>query len=194
MGVEIHESKDFNKFKNEMRRVIRTVPKMVGITAVHLFVENFTKQGFDTGGGVNMWQKRKDEDAGRAILIGKGTGALRRSIRVLNTTQNSVVIAAGNNSDIKYAQVHNEGGKVEANATVKQHIRKVATRDTFERFKNGKNKKTKKLSTGIAFVKAHTRRISFTMPQRQYMGNSPLLDRTIRNNIIQAIKKAYENS
>lgn len=193
MGVEIHESKDFNKFKDEMRRLIRNTPKIVGITAVNLFLDNFRKQGFDTGSGVNMWAKRDPETRpGGAILI--HTGALRRSIRILDTTQNSVVIAAGNNSDIRYARIHNEGGIVTGTATVKQHIRKVASRNIYEKFKNGKNKKTKLQASGIAYVKAHVRQISFKMEQRQYMGNSPLLDRTIRQNIINGIKQAYEKA
>ena len=180
-----------------MRQIIRQVPKVVGITAVKLFDDNFKKQGFDTGGGINMWQKRKDEDTGRAILIGKGTGALRRSIRVLSATQNSVVIAAGNDSDIRYAQIHNEGGLVTGTANVKQHIRRVASRDTYAQktLKDGRVKTLKKkLASGMTYVKAHTRQISFAMPQRQYMGNSPLLDRTIRDEISIGIKKAYDKS
>ena len=61
MPVEINESKDFDKFADEMRKLIKNVPKIVGITAVGLFKANFRKQGFDTGSGITMWKSRDPE-------------------------------------------------------------------------------------------------------------------------------------
>ena len=107
------------------------------------------------------------------------------------------MIAAGNDSDIRYAQIHNEGGQIEATASVKQHVRKVASRDTYAQktLKDGRVKTLKKkISSGMTYVKAHTRQMSITIHQRQYMGNSPLLDRTVKDEIIKGIKKAYDKS
>lgn len=51
-------------------------------------------------------------DRTRATLV--QTGALRTSVRVLRTSPGEVVIG----SDLKYAQIHNDGGKLKSGATM----------------------------------------------------------------------------
>lgn len=96
---------------------------IMGVEARNHFVKSFKDQGF-TDTSLEPWEARKDEEAftgsldfrksrsgflnteegNRAILV--KSGDLKRSIKVLSKTQDSVTLG----SDLPYAQIHNEGG------------------------------------------------------------------------------------
>lgn len=93
----------------------RRAPRMVGQIAVKHFEDNFQLQGF-MDETLDPWDARKKDDgSGRAILTGKGSATLRKSIRVIEATAERVVVG----TDLPYAQVHNDGGTF----TVKAHTR-----------------------------------------------------------------------
>ena len=56
-------------------------------------------------------------------MVGKGSGRLKKSIRRIRVTQNSVTIG----TDVPYAQIHNEGGTIKKTVSVKSHRRKMNT-------------------------------------------------------------------
>lgn len=96
---------------------IDSMVNSMGVMAKNHFTANFRKQGFEDE-TVIPWQKRKRnsyrtrggktvDDTTRGILIGKGTGLLRKSIDYRKKGKWSVVINTGN---LKYAKIHNEGG------------------------------------------------------------------------------------
>ena len=108
------------------------LPKQLGNDAVNHFRNSFRQGGFEDQ-TVDMWElpKRKQftlsksgktkrftnkgfsrSDRTRATLV--QTGALRSSVRVLRTSPGEVVIG----SDLKYAQIHNDGGKLKSGATM----------------------------------------------------------------------------
>lgn len=90
------------------------VPVMVndmGQIALNHFTKSFRDQGF-TDQHLETWKPRKrlrqrDSDSGRGILIGKGTGNLRK-LRKQNIGKYKTRILA-NEAARKYARVHNEG-------------------------------------------------------------------------------------
>lgn len=90
----------------------------MGVEAQKFFTANFRKQGFDDN-GVERWKPRKVtryrtrggrvvDDTTRGILIGKGSGTLRKSIRYMKTSRFTVRIYIAGTAD-KYAHVHNYG-------------------------------------------------------------------------------------
>lgn len=58
-----------------------------------------------------------------------------------------------------YGQIHNEGGTISGTQHVKSHTRTV--------------------NANTQHVKSHTRTVNFSIPQREFMGESEVLDNTV---------------
>lgn len=140
--------------ERQFRSVMSRLPIIVGNEAVNFTLQNFRRQGF-LGATFEPWAKRKqgwrNTNRNGAILI--STGRLRRSVRILSTNQNQVVIG----TDVPYAQAHNEGSKIGVIQSVKGFARK----------------------SGVE-VKAHTRRVNQNIPRRRFIGNSPYLNAQLK--------------
>ena len=153
--------KDYQRFK-------KSLPRAIGTEAVNFAKDNFRKQGFQDV-GVKRWRKRKpgsNRNRGRAILV--DTGKLKRSIRITRITRTQVHIG----SNVEYAQVHNEGLRVSGSANVRSHRRTTRT-----------GARTR--------VRAHTRRVNFRMPKRQFIGPSKELDRRIQKYIRKSLLRVF---
>ena len=154
------------ELERRFRSIMVRMPALLGNEAVNFVLDNFKLQGF-MGATFQPWLKRKNPTKwgqapkrnGRAVLI--DTGQLRRSIRIVRTTADSVLIG----TDDPKAKAHNEGLKIGL-------IQKVGS---YERKGVAKKKVT---------VKEHTRRINQNIPKRQFIGDSPYL-RTRLSRIIQ---------
>ena len=96
-----------NKKIKGLKSLQRSLPILVANEAKNFFQDSFRNQGF-TDSGLKKWKKRKgNTDPGRGVLIGKGSGTLRNSIRVKTATMKKILIT----SDLKYSAVHNYGLK-----------------------------------------------------------------------------------
>jgi hypothetical protein len=93
------------------------LPKVVARTSESHFKANFEKQGFDDA-GVDPWKEVKRRTPGtkaykyakasartRAILVGRGSGRMKRDIKARKVTTSEVTISMS----INYARYHNEG-------------------------------------------------------------------------------------
>ena len=180
--------KDYGKTYEKLKRLIQRLPKDVGNLAVNHFQDSWEKQGFtDQYNAFNPWQKRKENQWGkkksnqsssnRGILIGKGSGRLRRSIRIVNISPNKVTVG----TDVPYAKIHNEGGEVNTTQKVKSYTRKEHVRTW-----KGSSYKVRQHK-----VSAFSRRLKFTMPQRQFMGESYPLTEALRKLVEKEINKAF---
>lgn len=152
-------------------------------------MDAFRKQGW-TDNGFERWKPRKkNKDAGRAILV--KTGKLRRSIKVRTANWTRVVVGS---YGIDYAQIHNEGGSISKGAS----SRVLHFKHTDEMFKTKKGRSGTKnfiSNTGrisgeravfskergshfskLAKIGAH----SINMPKRQFIGNSQRLERELK--------------
>ncbi|MDO7877365.1 phage virion morphogenesis protein [Hymenobacter sp. ASUV-10] len=143
-------SNGLEQFGKELRSYLKTVPKLLGRAVVQESADNFRRQGYENdSGSVVPWEprkqvdmkpgrKRKDGKRGprvpnprqRAILI--KTGKLRRSVRIVATTANSVTI--GSTQD--YAQAQQEGLEhlparpfITVGKSVKSKITRTITKD-----------------------------------------------------------------
>lgn len=112
---------NFGRIIKDFEALKQTLPKEIGNESVNFFRDSFRKQGFQNGMGLQKWkevQRRidgtkaykypKKKDLGRrtrAILVGKGSGRLKRSIRMAGSSFNRTKII----SDLPYSRVHNEG-------------------------------------------------------------------------------------
>jgi phage gpG-like protein len=132
---------DFSQLSLDVKQFAQRLPDLVGNTAVNYYKSSWDKEGY-VDGRFSKWKPRKVADRRRRLLV--KSGRLRRSVRY-RTMSRAVAIF----TDVPYAQVHNEGGKVAARQSVRAHTRRT--------------------KRGSAKVKAHTRNVNFTMPQRQFM-------------------------
>ena len=144
---------------------------MVGVTAVVFFKENFTRKGF-VDGTLVKWKARKVylKKSGRGILM--KTGALRRSIRIIQASANKVTVG----TMLVYAQIHNEGGTIIQKPTFKQRIYFSYLSD--EAFAAG-NKSLGNMYAAMSTAK----KLTIVIPQRQFIGNSEGLNKRIARQI-----------
>jgi phage gpG-like protein len=141
--------------QKRFKSVLGRMPRILGNEVVNFTLDNFQRQGF-LGNSFEPWAKRKegwgkDNRKGRAVLT--NTGRLRRSVRIVQATQDMVVIG----TDVPYAKAHNEGLRIGLIQTVKSFTRK----------------------SGVE-VKAHTRRVNQNIPRRKFMGKSPYLEARLK--------------
>lgn len=171
-----------------LRQTLLTLPIKVGDTAVLFSKQRFREQSW-VDYATEPWKRRKTgakRNTGRAILM--STGRLRRSIRIMRTTRDSVTIG----SDVPYARVHNEGfmGIV----GVKGHTRTKWVKTKIETGKltpkGNKSMRTMTTAGGEYTVKAHNRKMN--MPRRQFMGSSKVLDKQVTRLITAEIMKAFK--
>lgn len=162
------------ELERRFRSVIVRLPAIVGNEAVNFFLDSFRNQSF-AGNSMQIWPSRKDPNKwgkvkrpGRALLI--NTGRLRRSIRVVRSSFDSVTIG----TDVPYAKAQNEGFK----GTVVQSV-KGYQRNVFGKVKSSSGR-TKKGIVGSQTVSPHQRTIKQNIPKRQFMGNSPYLNARIK--------------
>lgn len=171
------ESK-LRQLESEISGKLRQLPPLIGEEVVNFSLDNFENQAWIDQGAI-PWPKRKSptkwgkaDDPGRAILIGKGSGRLRRSIRVGAIQEDKVQVIAGG-ADVPYARVHNEGFQGLVHQHVREHIRRT---------RNG----------GQYSVKAHDRTINQNIPKRQFIGHygqSAELRKRINQLIREQLKK-----
>jgi phage gpG-like protein len=168
--------------QGRFKQVLLRLPAMAGNEVVNFALDNFNRQGF-LGDSFQPWRLRKNPTKwgkapkrnGRAILV--DTGQLRRSIRVIRTTGDEVVVG----TDVPYARAHNEGLRLDEIQQVKEHQRKVNTIATL---------KGKKAAARMITVKAHTRRINQDIPRRQFLGNSQYLNNRLNRMAAAELLKA----
>ncbi|MBS1641561.1 MAG: phage virion morphogenesis protein [Bacteroidetes bacterium] len=184
------------KFKAEMA----ILPYKVGVLMVAFSRDRFKYQNWTDEYPVN-WQSRSRKkqwtnkgksrnNNGRAILV--QSGRLMRSVRIVNTTANSVTIG----SDVPYAIAHNNGIRMRFTQHVNSFIRMNKRNDNYQavagkQFKNKTNIKFKKNASGVSAVKAHNREMNYKMPKRQFMGESKYLTMQINRLITATINKTF---
>jgi len=159
---------NFDKVVKAYVKLKQDLPRIVGNEAVVFSKGNWRKQGFQDV-SVQPWKRRNpkaERNSGRAILI--DTGRLRRSIRITGIFGSQVHIG----SDVPYARIHNDGGRVTSTQRVREHTRR-----------------TKKSTTRVS---AHQRRVNFYMPRRRYIGNSVELHRRINQKVKLRLLKVFK--
>ncbi|RMF46261.1 MAG: hypothetical protein D6751_05455 [Deltaproteobacteria bacterium] len=146
--------------------------------ALNFYKDSWRRQGYiDTR--FRRWAPRQDPDQGRAILIGKGSGRLRRSLRLRTGSDWWEV-----RTDVPYAKIHNEGGTIRQVPTPRQR------KFFWARYKRTGDAKWKRF--------ALAKELRITIPQRQFMdipgqGLSPFLEKRIRLHLERGLKRALND-
>jgi phage gpG-like protein len=193
--MDAPELKGYIDMMNSLAKVYTGLPNLAATEAVNFSKERFRDQNWDDGRLSIPWKKRKekkrDKRRGRAILIDKAV--LKRDVRKIYVGPDKAIIGTTRTTQ-GYAKAHNQGFK--GTVTVKEHRRKkykkvkekYTTRDGTERSRTSKQIDS---AAGDTIVKTHNRKMN--LPKRQFLGQSPALDRRITRVItatfIRAIKK-----
>ena len=170
------------------RMVVRLKPQLIdamGVEALHFIDDNFKMQGFQ-GATFQEWPLRVAKQKGpkRAILI--QTGTLRRSFRQQNGAQGTTI-----STDVPYAQVHNDGGTI--------HMPSRGTILNFAGKKGGKLRlakvRTEAQQRSIKEIRrANVPAYDIKMPQRRFIGNSPVLNNRIQTEIVKILTQAINSA
>lgn len=168
---------DPKKIEKQLKTLVLQMPLLLGNEAVNFFQENFTKREGFIDKSREKWKKRKQEDAGRGILI--KSGRLVRSIRISSLSPSRVTIS----TDVPYAEAHNEGQTLKPKVTPK--MRKFAWAKYYE------SNKQEEMWKRIALTKKET--LNIKMPQRKFMGESEHLRAKLNRLIERELKKRLGN-
>lgn len=156
-------SPDFLTKLNRLSKLYQKFPELAAIEAVNFSKERFVRKNW-VDKSVTRWRPRKaspewrSEEQKRAAARGSlmvKSGRLKRSIRKIKVTRNSVTIG----TDVPYAEPHNEGEVINQTINIKTHSRKRKGR--------------------TETVKAHKRKRKITLPERRFIGESALLLRRV---------------
>jgi phage gpG-like protein len=170
--MNVRNGRDFAALvKADMQKVLAQSPRAIGRLAINFMEDNFEKGGFQTSeSGLRKWKPRKyDDGSGRGILIGKQSGRLQKSGTIFKADQKSVVVGVPDNI-AEYGRIHNEGGTTHPKVTDK--MRKFA----WFKFKESDEKDER--WKWLALTKKKI--LSIKIPRRQFLGNSPELNRRIK--------------
>lgn len=186
---------DWGVLRPRFRKVREELPLQMATVAQNFFVGSFQRQGWYDGLTLKRWTPRKGEKwrrkkkgrrGKRAILV--KTGRLRRSIKIRSARFQKIVIA----TDVDYAAAHNYGYK--GTVSVRSHTRRRYGREKEEyTTKTGKQRtRTNKVVKSSYTVRQHTRKMS--LPQRQFMGDSPMLDRKLNKVIERQLEYLFDHN
>lgn len=168
------------------KRLRRRLPREVAIIAAKHFKDNFRRQGILSNGTVISWKPRKfnRKDNTRAILI--KSGRLRRAIRPSSSGDYAIVT-----NDTPYAEIHNEGGKIESTASIGAHTRNTYDHDEVSA-PGARKEKWKKTQRGNHQVKAHSRKLNTTIPARPFMVTTSDLENEFEEHLFDEIDKLWK--
>lgn len=162
---------NFNQIAKQLIVDAKTIAE---VEMINFVMGNFEKQGF-LDSSLQPWQERSIDDPGRAVLT--KSGSLRDSVKLISSSTKRIIIG----SDSKYAKIHNEGGIVNIPVTAKM-------RNFFwYKYKETGNGKYKAMALT---KKTH---FSFTLPKRQFIGNSVTFNRDIDAKFIKMIERRFKN-
>jgi phage gpG-like protein len=130
---------------------------IIAETAVEYFKERFIHKNWE-GVPWTPYKNQKRQPSKGSLMM--RTNNLFSSIRPSMVTAERVVISGGG-PKVPYARIHNEGGRVRGI----QYVRPYTHPNLL-----GKGRKQ---------VQGHARKVDFTMPRRQFMGNSVALNERI---------------
>lgn len=178
--MPVKNDKKLKQVQNNLQGILKIAPRAIGVIAQNFFTMNFKRQGF-LNNGIHAWPPRKnDQSEGRAILVGKGSGRLMRSIRVIKADQEIVVVG----TDVPYAKAHNEGAAFKGRIPITEKSRKFfwamfyQTGD--ERYKR------------MALTKKTEFNPFIKIPKRQFIGNSKELTDEINTWFKTKIQTAFK--
>jgi len=174
-----------------MKKLLRKILNDIKVGVGSEFDRNFEREAFFS----KAWAKRKSPiRSGRHLLVDRG--GLRRSIKG-NTHTDHVSFS----SSLPYSGIHNNGGEITVTARMKRYFwaKYKEASGGMGRTKKGQlrqNKRNKQLSSEAEFYKAMAlMRVGskVKIPQRQFIGNAPEVERLVEDIIKENVKPYLES-
>ncbi len=161
----------FIKDIEKLKRAVANLPRIVGNEAVQHFKDGIDAQT-DTN-GKPYTQRRYTTQRQRPKKILKDRHNLYDSIKILSITNNTIVVG----TEIEYAEAHNEGAEIPITPAMKRYFWAMYTKN--------KGKVDASFYKNLA-----TKKTAIKIPQRQFIGESPALNKRLEGAILRAIKDA----
>ncbi len=163
------------------RAIVQAKPAIIdamGAAALEFIDDNFAKQGFQ-GDTFQPWPRLKKRPKGKARKILVDTATLRRSMKQTNHSDHVTI-----STDVPYAQAHNEGMDI-----------RHPSRSIILSYRGAKGGKLRLAKTRTEAQQRRTKEIrratvpehTVRMPQRRFMGPSPVLSNMCEKAVLQVI-------
>lgn len=167
------------KLRITIERIKPQLVHALGVEALLFIDDNFAKQGFQ-GATFQKWpdRKKKEKGAQRAILVGKGSGVLRRSFIQTDHADHTII-----STDVPYARIHNEGGDI-VHKSHKGLLNNLVTGGKLNIVKQTsgtQKRRIRQVRRGYLGDVTH-------MPKRQFIGPSPVLTQRCQLSLVRIIK------
>lgn len=161
----------------ELKNLVEDTNTYVRVAGVNFFVQNFNRQGF-LDDSLQPWKKRAFSQGG-SILI--NSGALKRGVKGRSEGIDRVVFYV--DSNIKYAQIHNEGGEITVTRKMQKYFWAMYLQSSGKvtSKKDGsasRSKRNVQLSSKAAFFKSMALKkvgSRIKIHKRQFIGESATL-------------------
>jgi phage gpG-like protein len=181
---------EFIRMVDNLVKARKALPNEIAVLAVRFSKERFRDQAWYDN-NKESWRARKQRRQGgrrksQTLLV--NTGRLKRSIRKIKADQNEVIIG----TDVPYAEIHNNGGRITTSANVKSYTKKAHSRKAHSRSRRGNVEAVPAQNVSSHRIKAHRRKMNTTIPQRKFIGNSAKLAHEIEKLIIDRFEKAMK--
>jgi phage gpG-like protein len=148
-----------------IEQVNKKYPYRAAVLAVNFTKDRFRQQNW-IGDRTEPWDRRQFQPGGRNTLVGKGSGALKRSFRIVSHNSRRAVVG----SDKPYARAHNEGARI----LITPKMRKFFMAKHIELKAAGRTQEAQYfLNLSV------TKKKYFTIKKRQFAGESPYMIRQI---------------
>lgn len=161
----------FRELKKKLINQKKAILRSVGNEAVEFFTSRITSQTDVKGQSFKSRKYSTQDRKGRGILT--KSGALRRSIRVVSISNDKVKISA---KGVPYAYIHNFGGRI----PITPKMRKFFWAKYYEA---GKTTPDAEFWRNMAL-----KRGALEIPKRQFMGDSELLEKLVKDTIKRGLK------
>lgn len=171
---------DFTRKLDALSDSYRKLPNEIAATAVNFSKERFRDQAW-LDKTKEPWKpraRRRKGGAKKSQTLLVNTGRLKRGMRKISATQDSVIIG----NDVPYAQIQNDGGVIEGTATVNEY-----TKREYQRKRKGRKETVRSHKVG-----SHTRKMKIKIPSRRFIGNSYTLERRLYLLIASRFAKALK--
>ncbi|WP_394749495.1 phage virion morphogenesis protein [Spongiimicrobium salis] len=162
-----NNAQELDELRRKFLKLKRTLPRKAGIKAVNFFKRNFRRGGF-VDRPFRRWKESGDKRKGGKTLV--RSGRLRRNIKILRINGTKITIGVPKN--IKYARIHNEGGKIKITPKMRRKFWAMYIETGNDMYK------------GMAL----TKKTHIEIPQRQYIGNSKALEVSIKRLLVKELK------
>lgn len=164
---------NFPKLRSEAQKLLENIPKKVGVHLVNQVKERLKSQVDIDGKAFKT--RNPDFREGGATLIERGK--LLNSVR-FKATGNRIHVMAGDNQEVQYAEIHNEGGAIKVTEKMKRYH--WAMENKFRATPKGGFHKA------MALKKVGS---TITIPKRKYLGYNnevkELIQKIVRNEMLQ---------